>query len=86
MYLLAEWNSRHWQVHHCSYGLSRFRQSETPWSKFLLFQRPGYLGHAGKLFTTIAVQLANTLPAFQPYVCEAIAKRSNIAQHDFYGP
>jgi hypothetical protein len=38
------------------------------------------LGHAGKFFTTIAVQLANTLPAFKPCVNEAIAKCSNIAQ------
>jgi hypothetical protein len=47
-------------------------------ASFFFSRGRGDLGHAGKFFTTIAVQLANTLPALKPYVCKAITNHSNI--------
>ena len=49
-------------------------------ASFFFSRGRGDLGHAGKFFTTIAVQLANTFPALKPSVCEAIANHPNIAK------
>jgi hypothetical protein len=38
----------------------------------------GDVSHAGKFFTSIAVQLANNAPPLQRYICEAIRERSDI--------
>ena len=37
------------------------------------------MGHAGKLFTSLAVQLADAIPSLQTHICDAVRKRSDIA-------
>jgi hypothetical protein len=49
-------------------------------ASFFFSRNQGDLNHAGKFFTTIAVQLTNAITAVKPYVCDAIAKHPNIAQ------
>jgi hypothetical protein len=39
----------------------------------------GDVSHAGKFFTSLAVQLAFNVPSLRQYICEAITKRSDIA-------
>jgi hypothetical protein len=43
-------------------------------ASFFFSRGQGDLGHAGKLFTTIASQLAYMFPALRRYICEAIAE------------
>ena len=49
-------------------------------ASFYFSRGRGDLGHAGMFFTTIAAQLANSLPALRPYICRAIAEKFNISQ------
>ena len=42
------------------------------------FSSGGDVGHAGKFFTSIVMQLANKSPSFNHYICEAIAEWSAI--------
>ena len=37
------------------------------------------MSHAGKFFTSLAVQLAFNVPSLRQYICEAVTKRSDIA-------
>ena len=37
------------------------------------------MSHAGKFFTSLAVQLAKTIPSLQKQICDAIVERSDIA-------
>jgi hypothetical protein len=37
------------------------------------------MSHAGKFFTSLAVQLAFNVPSLRQYICEAATKRSDIA-------
>ena len=37
------------------------------------------MSHAGKLFTSLAVQLADTVPSLQTHICDAVRERSDIA-------
>jgi len=37
------------------------------------------VSHAGKFFTSLAVQLAFNVPSLRQYICEAVTKRSDIA-------
>jgi len=48
-------------------------------ASFFFLKGGGDVGHASKFVTTISLQLASIVPALQYYICEAIAKRSNIA-------
>ena len=46
------------------------------------FSRGGEdVGHAGKFVTTIALQLANSIPMLQRIISEVIRERSDIASH-----
>jgi hypothetical protein len=38
------------------------------------------VSHAGKFFTSIAVQLANNVPSLQRHICDAVAKRKDIGR------
>jgi ABC-type glutathione transport system ATPase component len=49
-------------------------------ASFFFSKGHGDLGRAAKLFTTIAFQLANALPALRNTLCETIAKRNLIAR------
>jgi len=48
---------------------------------FFFSRGRGDLGHATKFFASLAVQLANTVPALKPYVCRALAENLSISQH-----
>ena len=52
-------------------------------ASFLFSRGRGDLGHAGKFFTSIAVQLANRLRALKRYICEAIKEQRDIAHQAF---
>jgi hypothetical protein len=39
----------------------------------------GDVSHAGKFFTSIAVQLANNVPSLRNYIYNAITKREEVA-------
>jgi hypothetical protein len=59
------------------HGLKRLGAS------FFFSRRGGDLGHAGKFFTTIAMQLANNSPALKDYICKAIDENKDIASQAF---
>jgi hypothetical protein len=42
------------------------------------------VSHAGKFFTSIALQLANNIPSLRHYICDAISNRKDIANQSFY--
>jgi len=48
-------------------------------ASFFFSRGGGDVSHAGKFFTSIAVQLANNAPPLQRYICDAIRERSDIA-------
>jgi hypothetical protein len=48
-------------------------------ASFFFSRGGGDVGHAGKFFTSIAMQLANNAPPLRDYICAAIAGRSDIA-------
>jgi len=48
-------------------------------ASFFFSRGGGDAGHAGKFFTSIAVQLADKSPSLKHHICEAIAKHSDIA-------
>ena len=41
------------------------------------------MSHAGKFFTSIAVQLANNIPSLRHYICDAISNCKDIASQSF---
>src|SRR5277367_638703 len=47
-------------------------------ASFFFSRGGGDVSHAGKFFTTIAVQLADKSPSLKRYICEAIAEHSDI--------
>ncbi|KAF1343458.1 hypothetical protein EJ07DRAFT_186712 [Lizonia empirigonia] len=47
-------------------------------NELLLLARGGDVGHAGKFVTSIAVQLAHSVPAVRQLISDAVAKRSDI--------
>jgi hypothetical protein len=49
-------------------------------ASFFFSRGRGDLGHAAKFFTSLAVQLAHTVPALKPYVCRAMTENFNISQ------
>jgi hypothetical protein len=48
-------------------------------ASFFFSRGGGDVGHANKFFTTIAWQLANTVPPLKRYICEAISEHNDIA-------
>ena len=48
-------------------------------ASFFFSRGGGDVGHAGKFVTSIAVQLANSIPTFRQHVCDAIMERSDVA-------
>ncbi|KAH9203299.1 vegetative incompatibility protein HET-E-1 [Leptodontidium sp. 2 PMI_412] len=48
-------------------------------ASFFFSRGGGDVGHAGKFFTSLAVQLADAVPSLQTHICDAIRKRSGIA-------
>jgi len=48
-------------------------------ASFFFSRGGGDVSHAGKLFTSLAVQLADAVPFLQTHICNAVKERSNIA-------
>jgi hypothetical protein len=48
-------------------------------ASFFFSRGGGDVGHAGKFFTSIAVQLASSIPGIEQYICDAITEYKNIA-------
>jgi hypothetical protein len=48
-------------------------------ASFFFSRGGGDVGHAGKFVTSIALQLASSIPGVQQYICDAITERSDIA-------
>lgn len=49
-------------------------------ASFFFSRGQGDLSHTGKLFSTIARQLAATSQMLKDYICEAIAEHDNISR------
>ena len=49
-------------------------------ANFFFSRGRGDLSHTGKLFSTIAIQLAATSPRLKHYICEAIAQNDSISR------
>ena len=47
-------------------------------ASFFFLRGSGDVSHAGRFFTTIAVQLANNVPSLQRHICDAVAKHKDI--------
>ncbi|KAK4247279.1 WD40-repeat-containing domain protein [Corynascus novoguineensis] len=52
-------------------------------ARFFFSRGGGDLSNANRLITTIARQLATTIPATKRHICEAITRQKNIAEHSF---
>jgi hypothetical protein len=50
-------------------------------ASFFFARSSGDVGYAGRFVTSIAVQLADNMPAAQQYIYNAIAERRNFAKH-----
>ncbi|PVH70486.1 hypothetical protein DL98DRAFT_472631 [Cadophora sp. DSE1049] len=48
-------------------------------ASFFFSNGGGDVSHAGKFFTSLAVQLADAVPSLQSYICDAVRERSDIA-------
>jgi hypothetical protein len=52
-------------------------------ASFFFSRGGGDVSYAGKFFTSIAVQLANSIPPLRHYICDAISNRKDIASQSF---
>jgi uncharacterized delta-60 repeat protein len=52
-------------------------------ASFFFSRGGGDVSHAGKFFTSIAVQLANSIPSLRHYIYDAISHRKDIASQSF---
>jgi hypothetical protein len=57
----------------------RFNGQNRLGASFFFSKGGGDVSHAGMFFTTLAGQLAFTVPSLRHYICEAVRKRSDIA-------
>jgi hypothetical protein len=53
-------------------------------ASFFFSRGGGDIGHAGKLVTSIAVQLATNIPSLQQHICNAIQERRDIASQSLH--
>ncbi|KAH8588047.1 hypothetical protein B0O99DRAFT_498139, partial [Bisporella sp. PMI_857] len=61
----------------------RYCKKDRLGASFFFSRGGGDVGHAGKFFTSIAVQLANNIPSLRHYICDAISNRKDIASQSF---
>jgi hypothetical protein len=52
-------------------------------ASFFFSRGGGDLGHAGKFFTTIAMQLADNSPTLKDYICKVTDEKKDIASQAF---
>ncbi|KAH8674864.1 vegetative incompatibility protein HET-E-1 [Tricladium varicosporioides] len=61
----------------------RYCKEERLGASFFFSRGGGDVSHAGKFFTSIAVQLANNIPSLRHCICDAISNRKDIASQSF---
>lgn len=61
----------------------RYKEQKRLAASFFFSKGGGDVSHAGKFFTSLAVQLAFNVPYLRQYICEAATKRSDIASLSF---
>ncbi|KFY30946.1 hypothetical protein V493_01528 [Pseudogymnoascus sp. VKM F-4281 (FW-2241)] len=57
----------------------RFNEQKRLGASFFFSKSAGDVSHAGKFFTSLAVQLAKSIPSLRKHICDAIVERSDIA-------
>ncbi|PVH67895.1 HET-domain-containing protein, partial [Cadophora sp. DSE1049] len=57
----------------------RYSEQKHLGASFFFSHGGGDVSHAGKLFTSLAVQLADAVPSLQTYICDAVRERSDNA-------
>lgn len=62
----------------------RYFEQKRLGASFFFSRGGGDVGHAGKFFTSIAVQLAHNAPSFRRYISEAAKEQIDIANHSLY--
>ncbi len=63
-----------------SYTVARRYNKQKRLRASFFFSKGGRdMSHAGKFFTSLAVQLTFNMPSLRQYICEAVIKQSNIA-------
>jgi hypothetical protein len=57
----------------------RYSEQKRLGASFFFSRGGGDVSHAGKFFTSLAVQLAEAVPSLQTHICDAVTERSDIA-------
>jgi len=57
----------------------RYSEQKRLGASFFFSRGGGDVSHAGKFFTSLAVQLADAVPSLQTHICDAVRERSDIA-------
>lgn len=57
----------------------RYLEQKRLGASFFFSKGGGDVGHTGKFVTSIAVQLANNVPALRQHICDAVSERRDIA-------
>ena len=57
----------------------RYNEQKRLGASFFFSKGGGDVSHAGKFFTSLAVQLAYTVPSLQTDICDTVRERSDIA-------
>ena len=57
----------------------RYFEKKQLGASFFFTKGGGDVGHAGKFVTSVAVQLANSVPPLRRYICDVVTERSDIA-------
>jgi hypothetical protein len=62
----------------------KYFEEERLGASFFFSRGGGDISHAGKFFTSIARQLANSIPSLRHYICDAISNHKDIASQSFH--
>ncbi|KAK0113061.1 hypothetical protein ONS95_014767 [Cadophora gregata] len=57
----------------------RYSEQKRLGASFFFSRGGGDVSHAGKFFTSLAVQLADAVPSLRAHICDAVMRRSHIA-------
>jgi archaellum biogenesis ATPase FlaH len=57
----------------------RYSEQKRLGASFFFSKGDGDVSHAGKFFTSLALQLAKSIPSLQKQICDAIVKQSDVA-------
>jgi hypothetical protein len=79
--LLAERAGGYGQVDHRADGGAQVRRLA---ASFFFLRGGGDVGHVGKFVTSIAVQLAQNVPAARQHISDAVAERSDVASQSLH--